>query len=622
ETVVRRWEVAGWKELKALEGSQGIVLGLAFTPDGKQIATCSDNSVRLWSTDGRMQRRLAEGREHVRCLALSPDGKKVAAGYVEGTLAVWDTRSGRELARWRAGHSCLVGLTFSPDGKVLASAAVGESDVRLWEAATGKRLSPTAAPGGAVRRLAFSPDGRRLAAVAGGLRDEAISLWDVGAWKERARIADPVGEVSGIAFSADGKVLAAAHGNPTGVLLWDADSGQPRGRLPGQGPCALGVAASPVGSDLTWSDGAALAFWDTKAGKERLRVRTPSVLRQVAYSPDGRLVAAFGNDHALHLWDAATGEKLRAFGQKRLGMEFLTFSPDGRMLVTPADPPRPGTPGSEVCLWEAATGAERCCLRGHERGVAAAAFSPDGRLLATAGWGERIARLWEVATGKELRRLAGHRGDIHALAFSPDGKLLAAGDSDSTVLIWDVPALVPPRPLPAGDLTAEQLSGLWADLTGADAGRAYRAIAGLADHPTQAGPFLRGAVKRLPLTDGKLLARLIADLDADEFAAREKASKGLAALGAAAPALKEALRGKPSPEAARRLREVLKQIDDRSPSPEKVRVLRAVEALERVGTPPARDALRAVAEDSGDPDVVREAIASLRRLAARPASSP
>jgi hypothetical protein len=221
---------------------------------------------------------------------------------------------------------------------------------------------------------------------------------------------------------------------------------------------------------------------------------------------------------------------------------------------------------------------------------------------------------------------------------------------------------VPPRAGPAGGLTDEQLGALWADLTGADAVRAFRALAGLADHPDQAGPFLREAVKRLPLLDGKRLARLIADLDADEFAARERASKGLAALGAAAaPALRAALRGKPSPEAAHRLRQLLKplddqnrspetvrelqriealeragpppadtaplrrllnQLDDNRPSPEKVRVLRAVEALEHVGTAPAREALRAVAEGGGDPDVVRAAVASLRRLAARPASGP
>jgi hypothetical protein len=504
--------------------------------------------------------------------------------------------------------------------------------------------------------LAFSLDGRRLAAeVTGGPWDEAICLWDVGAWRERACIADPVGEVSSFALSADGKVLAAAHGNSAGVLLWDADNGRRRGSLPGGGPCSLGVAASPVAGELAWSDGEALAFWDLKAGKERLRVQAPGLYpRHVAYSPDGRVVAAFGN-HALHLWDAATGDQLRAFGKDCLGMEFLTFSPDGRMLASAAGPPGGGgTPGTEVSLWEVATGAERCRLRGHEGWVAAAAFSPDGRLLATAGWGERTARFWEVATGKELRRLEGHRGDVNALAFSPDGKLLATGDGDSTVLIWDVPALVPPRARPAGALTPKQLNTLWADLTGADAARAYRAIARQADHPNEAGPFLRDAVKRLPLSDGKRLAQLIVDLDAGAFAVREKAFQELAGLGAAAaPALRAALRDKPSPEAARRLRQLLKQVDDQSQSPEtvrelrrieameqvghppahtallrrllkqlddnrpsleKVRLLRAVEALERVGTAPAREALRALAEGGGDPDLRREAQASLGRL--------
>jgi WD40 repeat protein len=622
EKVVRRWEVDGWKELKDLQGHQDRIVGLAFTPDGKRIATCSfDKTVRLWGVDSRMQWRLAEEPELVRCLALSPDGKRVAAGDIKGTLAVWDTGSGRELARWKADRDCLVALTFSPDGQVLASAAPG-SDIRLWRPTTGKRLNPTTAPIGAVRHLAFSPDGKCLAAAGGGRMNEAISLWNVGAWKERGHIAEPGGRVRGIAFSADGKVLASAQANPGAICLWDADTGKPGRRLPGRSSWLEGLAVSPGGTDLAWLDGRELVFGDLTTGKERLRVKSRQYLRQVAYSPNGRLVVA-ASDNALHLWDTVSGEELRTFGQRRLGTHFLVFSPDGRTLVTPAGPAMPGGPGSEVCLWETATGAERGRLRGHEGWVDAATFSPDGRLLATSSRGERAARLWDAFTGAELRRLEGHRGDVHALAFSPDGQLLAAGDSDSTVLIWDVPALVRPRPRPAGALGARELNGLWGDLAGQDAPRAYRAVVALADHPGQAGPFLRDAVKGTPVGDGKRLSQLIAELDADAFAAREKASKELAALGASAgPALKEALRNKPSPEAARRLRELLKKMNVQVTPLETVRALRAVEALERISTPPAREALRVLAENSADPDVVREARASLRRLSTRRQEGP
>jgi hypothetical protein len=231
---------------------------------------------------------------------------------------------------------------------------------------------------------------------------------------------------------------------------------------------------------------------------------------------------------------------------------------------------------------------------------------------------EGTVRLWDPATGEELRRLMGHRGGVCALAFSPDGKLLVSGGGDSTVLIWDMSA-PPRRPRPAGDLTAEQLKDLWADLAGKDAAKAYRAIAALADHPAQAGPFLRDTLRQNPGIEGKQLARLIADLDADDFKLREKASRELARLGRLAePALKEALRQEPSTELARRARELLKKMDGEGPPPPPLRTLRAIEALERLGTPPAREALRTLAQRDADPSLVREAKASLRRLGQQP----
>src|SRR5262249_33776796 len=155
--------------------------------------------------------------------------------------------------------------------------------------------------------------------------------------------------------------------------------------------------------------------------------------------------------------------------------------------------------------------------------------------------------LWDVASGKEVRRLAGHRGGVHALAFPADGRYLASASSDTTVLLWDARAWPAP---PSAKLTPADLKAAWADLDGADAARAFRAISKLAASPAQAVPFLAQHLRPVVAADSTTTAKLIAGLDSKRFAERERSRKGLEELGAAAePALRRALKGELAPEA-------------------------------------------------------------------------
>jgi hypothetical protein len=266
--------------------------------------------------------------------------------------------------------------------------------------------------------------------------------------------------------------------------------------------------------------------------------------------------------------------------------------------------------GEQFSLTEAAT-----CKTLAEFGLAqAAALSPDGRLVAVACADGQV-HFQDALEHKARGKLALGTSRIRSLKFSPDGTRLLTCGEDGLVTIWDArPFRAPPAVV---ELQGAALDALWARLAGDDAGAGRNAVAQLAASPTSAVPFLRERLRPVPEADPRRVAALIRDLDSEDFDVREKATSELARLGETAAALLEAAaRDSPAVEVRRRAGDLVRRLTWRFPlAGESLRLVRAVEVLERAGTAEARQLLAALAGGARGARLTREAAAAVERLA-------
>jgi WD40 repeat protein len=460
------WDLTGGKLLRTLEGHRNEVFAIAFSSDGRTLASAGgdnhngdqDNAIHLWDwregTEIRTFSRI-EHRGGLMCLTYSPNGKTLISGGHDSVVRVWDAAAGVEMDAVARHEDAMMAyrrecrsVAHAPDGKTFACGGV-DGIVRVFDADTRKQLHPVVGHQDGVGGIAFSPNGKTLASAS---HDRTLRLWDLASANEIRRFRGHYGEARGVAFSPDGSRLASAGGD-WHVYLWDVASGNQTHKLETQRDHAC-VAFSPDGKSLLSGGYVEGVIWDVATGRGRnLFAFQESSIYSAAWSADGKKLVCAASTRGVELRDSETGKLLHSIdmpdhspprendgfviggGRNVPSTYTVALHPDGASVAA-------GASDGWIVICDVATGRVRREWKAHgtdffDRGASSVAFSPDGTLLASGGV-DHCVRLWNVATSKELRVFRGHKGAVSRVTFSPSGKLLASSSRDTTVLLWAV----------------------------------------------------------------------------------------------------------------------------------------------------------------------------------------
>jgi eukaryotic-like serine/threonine-protein kinase len=435
----------------------------ALSPDGKLAAVAvAGNFIEFYdTTTGKLLTGLPSQSAPIR-VTFSPDGNQLAVGEITGLVTLWrlprpllsadqpvaageprQTAAGQPRPRHLKGHQGRIeALAFTADGRKLISIC-HDNTARCWDVGDQEesRVLQKKAPF-QIDALSYSPDGRYLVEAS---MSDGIHVHDLTSTGRPRSLTNRASRRA--VFSPDGRMIAG--GPDHRVTLWDAKTGNLLATLVGADPAEqdpvngfsnLGALVfSPDGRWLAAGFGALYSFsadapqkvmvFDVAQRKQHRTFATPTQVSAIAFSADGKLLAAAGHNGAVWLWDTSSWDEIGRW-QGPTGMKYgsILFLSGGQLAT--------GSTSGRIDLWDVRTRALTRQLHGHIALVSFMAVSGDGRTLATASC-DRSIKLWDTGTGRELRTLCREEGWMFTVAFSPDGNTLASGGLSPALRLWE-----------------------------------------------------------------------------------------------------------------------------------------------------------------------------------------
>lgn len=374
--ITYHWELPSGKEIGKFDG---VTCAPSFSHDGKLIAMCSEDAIKIWDLENGFERAVLRGHvRDVNAIAFSPDGRKLASGGKDNTAKIWNVPPNDPRGILRSHTAGISKLAFSRDGKLLASGS-DDKTVKLWDVESERERLTLRGHAEKIITAAFSPNGVTLATAGA---DGKIFFWDVVTGKQSFSISTPK-PTSALDFSPDGKLLVTGHWwwEDPEVRLWSTTSGEMVCSVNAGGPEAWNVEFTKDGKHFitVTPDDAAVRRWNTSTcGLIATLHGSIDMPLLSTFGPDGKLITLqlINNDRSVKMVDLVSGKDLMTFsGHEAELSEATTLSPDAKRFVT-------GDETGLLKIWDVVTGQDLLTIRHKAGEVANAAFSPSGNILA------------------------------------------------------------------------------------------------------------------------------------------------------------------------------------------------------------------------------------------------